>query len=614
MVGKMGRSQSVTTFGVGSIYELRTFHGGKATLHSVMIAGLDAWKPFAMQMSVIHEAVLARILGVDYFLLPPSEAEQPYGDNPAIPAVRFPEVLYCDKCGRVGKTGREFTDPQMSGAKCAAQGCGGKAIPFRFVVACHDKKDRNQPGHIEDFPYVWWAHRGATRCSAPAVYLESKAKTTGLSSMVLKCRGCGAPGQSLEIIFQNGALAGLRCSGKRPWLQDSEPGCQRSLRVLQRGASNTYYSKPASALSIPPYSERLFTLVGRVLTTALCTALRSGRLQVSAAVDICRSTPGLDDPDVFSDVQIAEAIAVGAGTAEIVLPGSEAEQRHQERNAIVQGRQESDDAADFVAVPITDFGGYPLLSEYFDRIVLVHRLREVRALRGFQRVESTSGGDAYGVEVAPISRKKLNWLPAIEVRGEGIYIELKRERILAWQALDQVRSRYGILAANLARACSENGREELPPTAQEILIHTFAHLLMKQLSLECGYSGSSLRERLYVRDHDRGDGYAGVLIYTASSAADGTLGGLVGQGRPERIQAVMRAALQSARWCSSDPLCAESKGQGVDALNLSACHACALVAETSCEKRNLYLDRGLVVGVADSPASGFFSALLPSLD
>jgi hypothetical protein len=147
-----------------------------------------------------------------------------------------------------------------------------------------------------------------------------------------------------------------------------------------------------------------------------------------------------------------------------------------------------------------------------------------------------------------------------------------------------------------------------------ILVHTVAHLLIKQLGLECGYSSNSLRERLYSAEHEDSSGYAGVLIYTASTSADGTLGGLVGQGDPGRLEAILRGALQSARWCSSDPLCGESRGQGADAMNLAACHACALVAETSCEKRNLFLDRALVTGTLDDRSAAFFLEALDQLD
>src|SRR5688572_25585311 len=176
MVGRMGRSQAVTTFGTGSIYELRTFRNGKATLHSVMVAGLEAWDRYKYDMEFIREDVLARILGVQNFFLPPIEADQPgRPDSPVVPAVRFPELLTCDnrKCGRVGKVGKEFSDPGMGGVRCNAANCNGRGVPFRLVIACHEKTDPRQPGHIDDFPHVRWAHRGGEVCGNPAIYLIS---------------------------------------------------------------------------------------------------------------------------------------------------------------------------------------------------------------------------------------------------------------------------------------------------------------------------------------------------------------------------------------------------------------------------------------------------------
>ncbi|TOO25242.1 hypothetical protein CGH41_18180, partial [Vibrio parahaemolyticus] len=106
------------------------------------------------------------------------------------------------------------------------------------------------------------------------------------------------------------------------------------------------------------------------------------------------------------------------------------------------------------------------------------------------------------------------------------------------------------------------------------------------------------------------DNYCGVLISTASAASDGTLGGLVRQGKPKNFVNTLINALRDAEWCSSDPLCIDSEGQGSEALNLAACHACALVSETSCELRNMFLDRGLVIGTLDKPSMGLFSDLL----
>ena len=612
MVGRMGRSQAVTTFGTGSIYELRTFRNGRATLHSVMVAGLDAWDRYKYDLQFVREDVLARILSVQNFFLPPVEPDyHTGGDIPVVPAVRFPELLSCDnrKCGRVGKVGREFSDPGMGGVRCNAAGCSGRGIPFRLVVACHDKKDPHQPGHIDDFPYIQWAHRGGETCPNPAIYLLSGKGTTGLGGLSLKCKACDRPPQPLAGVFSPKALEHLRCRGRRPWLHDFEPNCQRHLQVLQRGASNTYFPITASVLSIPPYSDRLADLVAKAMPFNNVQGLRNGALKLDDAIGLCRTMPGLDDAAVYSDQQIKESLLILTGQKEVQLPSSESEQRARERNAIVQGREETEEALDFVAELVTDLSAYDVLQTYLGKLVKVHRLREVRALRGFHRVESGFAGDSFRVEVAPLNKRRLEWLPAIEVRGEGVYVELPEEKLAKWERHPAVLQRVGVIAENLRRVCERNGWPVHAVAPREILVHTLSHLLMKQLALECGYSGNSLRERLYVQGAPS-EPFAGLLIYTASTAADGTLGGLVSQGEPERLAGILAAALLSARWCSSDPLCGESKGQGIDALNMSACHACALISETSCEKRNILLDRALITGVPGQREAGFFAGFL----
>lgn len=138
-----------------------------------------------------------------------------------------------------------------------------------------------------------------------------------------------------------------------------------------------------------------------------------------------------------------------------------------------------------------------------------------------------------------------------------------------------------------------------------VLLHTMAHLLIRQLSFESGYSTASLRERVYARpEHDQ----YGVLVYTAAGDAEGTLGGLVQQGEPPRFSETLLRMTEAAAWCSADPLCAEHTGQGFDNLNRAACHACALLPETSCETGNTLLDRALVVGGDQVP--GYFESVV----
>ena len=143
-----------------------------------------------------------------------------------------------------------------------------------------------------------------------------------------------------------------------------------------------------------------------------------------------------------------------------------------------------------------------------------------------------------------------------------------------------------------------------------VLIHTFAHLIINQLSFECGYGSSSIRERIYCEKADNEYGMYGVLIYTASGDSEGSLGGLVRQGAKDHIEDTIRDAVRNAAWCSSDPVCIQSYGQGPESCNLAACHNCALLPETCCECGNRLLDRGTVVGTLDDKSIGFFSDLL----
>jgi hypothetical protein len=134
-----------------------------------------------------------------------------------------------------------------------------------------------------------------------------------------------------------------------------------------------------------------------------------------------------------------------------------------------------------------------------------------------------------------------------------------------------------------------------------VLLHTLAHVLINEWSLEAGYPAAALRERLYAAD-----GMAGVLVYTATSDSAGSLGGLVAQGEPDHLDRTIRSAVHRAEWCSSDPLCVESEASGTGGTNLAACHACVMLPETSCEHNNILLDRALLVGTPEDPHSGFF--------
>lgn len=137
------------------------------------------------------------------------------------------------------------------------------------------------------------------------------------------------------------------------------------------------------------------------------------------------------------------------------------------------------------------------------------------------------------------------------------------------------------------------------------MLHTIAHLLVRELALECGYNAASIRERVYASSDPQAP-MAGILLYTAAADSDGTLGGLIDLGKPEFLGRLLDQALERASICSSDPLCAEHDPSKDRSLHAAACHSCTFVSETSCERGNRYLDRALVTAtLKDSEASLF---------
>jgi hypothetical protein len=246
-------------------------------------------------------------------------------------------------------------------------------------------------------------------------------------------------------------------------------------------------------------------------------------------------------------------------------------------------------------------------TDALERVVLVHRLREVRALTGFTRFESASpylqGDLDVGVMRADLARNT-TWVPAVETRGEGVFLHFKTSTINAWCSRPDVIRRGEQLAAGLdewnkTRKQSKRTFCGMP----YVLLHSLSHLLITSVSLRCGYPASSIRERIYALPDQ---GY-GILLYTATSDSEGTLGGLVEVGRD--IGEHLDEAIELGRLCSNDPVCAQHDPKDEHEqrfLHGAACHGCLLISETSCEMHNDYLDRAVVVPTVDGSAAAFF--------
>lgn len=245
-----------------------------------------------------------------------------------------------------------------------------------------------------------------------------------------------------------------------------------------------------------------------------------------------------------------------------------------------------------------------VIHKYFKSISLIPKLKETRAFVGFSRLKPNSKTISENKKMLRLGEGK--WVPAIETYGEGIFFEFNEQYLSEWAKRPEVMSRIRKVAENYKNSFFGQGlKGEVRP--EYMLIHTFAHLIINQLSFECGYGSSSIRERLYCEIGENNYNMAGVLIYTASGDAEGSLGGLVRQGEKGRIEDTIISALKNALWCTSDPVCIQSSGQGTDSCNLAACHNCAILPETCCENGNRLLDRGVVIGTLFEPHIGFFS-------
>ncbi len=477
-------------------------------------------------------------------------------------------------------------------------------VPVRFVIACEN-------GHIDDFPWIEWAHRKegqqlneVTTCATPKLRLNY-GRFSGLGGLKVACESCGAV-RSMSGSAGPNSLKGLVCLGNRPWLgEGGREECTKQPRMLQRGATNLYFPKVANAILIPPFSDPLRKFLDDshhwdFLSGDPTDDGQPNQMRVENFAMIHRLPA-----DRLMEVVKQKMAGLQSDNANI----SEEEFRYSEYSAL---SERSDDAeSEFVTVPqdITTYA--PFVQDFLDKIVLVEKLAETRALTGFSRINPPPYREFSRDDQLQLSLKWRPWLPAMRVYGEGIFFRIKDSAVEHWSTPNVVARYDGILETH-RRIYTQLGRTPRSFPPRFFMLHTLAHILIRRLSYECGYGSSSLRERLYCWD-EPGKEMTGILIYTAAGDSEGTMGGLVQQGKPGRLESLFSGAIHDARWCSSDPLCIESHGQGIDSLNRAACHACALLPETSCEEGNRFLDRAALIGTTDQPETGFFSDVIGSV-
>ena len=619
---------------------------------SVVTAGLDHWFEFedpsrdSSELDLsdfeIDEWRLKQHLGVSHFRQPPDyRPSRRFGGareknlEITVPTQRFPQWHFCAKgCGRLAWKPLPFSSPNPRCQHCAKGWL--KQVPF--VVIC-------EAGHMADFPFLKWVHEGSAPGPDGHDLTLFSTGGGGLGGQVVRC-SCSKSRSLSGITSAQGSPAGgqpgtllsstlspdsdFLCAGWMPWHGAStgdggppspEPwvpagGCGQQVRAALRASTNTYFAEVRSSIFLPRTAQEVPANLIRVLEAPHLSQYITAMSDAGQPVlDGLKRIAGLE-LEPYTDDQIDKAVGIVTGAVDPDQPaqqGVDADTRETAFRRVEFGvlQQEQDEEELHVgSTPLAEYGDW--VAKNFARIMVVSKLRETRAHVGFHRVKAGGGGDVE--ELKAMLRRNPpgpndNWLPAYVVYGEGIFLELREDRLSEWESKPAVQARVGDFQRRY------RGRPPLgidpgqPIPPRFFLLHTIAHIVMNQFSFDAGYDTASIRERLYVSTAPEAP-LGGVLIYTAAGDAEGTMGGLVRMGKPDRLGPSVKRAIDRARWCASDPLCmeyAEHGGQGPEGCNLAACHGCALVPETACEQFNRFLDRALIVGSPDSPELGFFT-------
>lgn len=590
-VGDLRPSQILFSFGVGSLVDLPNM--------SVMVMGIDDWD--INHTTAINEdrllAAVKRELGhqVERLCYPPmqpdSDGWNPFeeGNRVGIPVAPFPRWVRCPQCDLLAPLNFGVFDLKVDQfrpdktryvhANCPKGHAAPTILPVRFLVAC-------EQGHLDDFPWIDYVHQGAA-CASPVLRLREWGVSGSVSEVQVSCDTCESKRRMRDAFAEDGKQVLPQCRGRRPHLRDfADKGCAEQSRCILLGASNTWFPITLSALHVPTESKKLEQLVD----------YHWAKLEAATSLEIVtafRKIGQLTAFAEFSDAGIWVAIQKKRGAQSAPVENEEGL-----KVAEWQAFSDPDPARntqDFQLRAVAAPSGH---EAFIKRVVLAERLREVRALIGFTRIDSP--GNFNDIEDIPkdrrasISRHPPAWVPASEVRGEGIFLQFHEDAIAAWC------KKVTDLETDFARAHREwrRARQIENPDAgflgiRYVLLHSLSHALMRQIALECGYTAASIRERIYsARTEDENGPMAGVLIYTGAADSEGTLGGLVSLGEPKTLGRLLDQTLEQVRLCASDPLCVEHHPwrDGVS-LHGAACHACLFSPETSCEHGNKYLDR-----------------------
>jgi hypothetical protein len=643
-VGSARPSSLLYTYGPGSIMDLPGF--------AVMPAGLDDWEPIWKRREHVPTIVEPRLLKVVQLHLGPQVISlRPYpwqpklssmskeGTDLGIPARVFPQWFRCTGCDYLGPLPRfsytnthpyrpdlaQFTHKSCPG-RGNRQGTARKrespAVPAQHLLTCTN-------GHLDEFPYALWVHRGAKCQKAEMPDLKMRDANLGKSvGSTIICQSCAKTRGMAEAQGRIGReKLPQKCRARHPHLNAFDPECDARPALIMMGASNLWFGSTQSIIVMPrSESDKCDFLADRLRAELGVEQVK----QFAAQLEVIRALADAKKIDVKG---VSESDLEAAISTVIQPPDSEAERQDKLEKwdpieLLVPEWRYLQQPAIFPQQPnttglmVTEMQRGTDLAPAITRVVAVNQMKKVNAFMGFTRLDELDRvNDVTGRLVKLVRNGKPAWVPATEDRGEGIFLQLNLSEVDAWES---VISRIQLWQAhreanrrNFQRRFSETSKQIDPderlPAPRYWLLHTLSHILIREMAMSCGYGAASLSERIYGWPAaGQREAAAGVLICTTASDSEGTLGGLVALSEPLKFQGLVTSALRRASRCSSDPVCAmRTPSDPEDFLHGAACHCCSFASETSCERANRFLDRRFLLTLPTAggdPVQGFFGS------
>jgi hypothetical protein len=637
-VGSARPSSLLYTYGPGAVMDLPNF--------SVMPAGLDDWEPILKRREHVSTIAEPRLLRAVRVHLRQVDALRPFpwqpksgsmateGNDLGVPARVFPQWFRCTSCDYLGPLTRfsyenthpfrpdlaQFTHKSCPGRSGRGRKYGGPAAPAQHLLTCTN-------GHLDEFPYTLWVHRGRKCEKAETPDLKMRDANVGKSvGSTIECQACGSRRGMAEAM---GAVGRLKlpqtCRGRHPHLGRFESGCKAQPALIMMGASNLWFPSTQSIIVMPRSDAEKREALGDQLRLELGAEQIE---QFGSQLAVIRALAGAHHVDLtgVSDDDLAAAV-----TEALTPPVSEEEQKRRQENwdpvellepewrylqrPALFPQQQND-----TGLMVTEMQRGAQLHPRIDRVVAVNRMKRVNAMLGFTRLDEMDRVNDVASRLVALARKdEPTWVPATEDHGEGIFLQLDLDAVAEWEGRIEGIALWDAHKwahrRNFARRFSQTAKNVDPdsrlPPPRYWLVHTLSHILLREMAMYSGYGAASLTERIYAwNETPERDAAAGLLICTASSDSEGTLGGLVALSEPQRLEGIVINALRRAARCSSDPVCAmRTPADPEDFLHGAACHTCCFASETSCEKANRFLDRRFLL---DLPAAhgptvpGFF--------